>query len=201
MDVFERPVERLIREFMKMPTVGPKTAQRLAFFIIRQPREEVEQLCAAMAEVKETIGQCSRCFNLSEGDLCRICRNEKRDHQILCVVADFRDLAALERSGEYRGVYHVLGGLISPVDGIGPDDLTIASLVERVKSDPCREVIIATSPTINGEATALYIMKVLGSTGVKVTRIAYGIPAGGNLEYADEVTLARAMEGRREMGG
>ncbi len=201
MEVYEKSVERLIREFMKMPTVGPKTAQRLAFFIIRSPKAEVEKFCAALREVKEKVGFCSRCFNLSEGTLCRICANEKRDKHTVCVVADFKDLAAIERSGEYRGVYHVLGGLISPIEGIGPDELKIRELQKRVVHDDVREVILATNPNVNGEATALYISKMLGGTGIRITRIAYGLPVGAHLEFADDITLSRALEGRKELTG
>lgn len=199
MEVYEKPVERLIREFMKMPTVGPKTAQRLAFFIIKSPKSEVEKFCAALMEAKEKIGFCRKCFNLSESSLCRVCASEKRDKQLVCVVADFKDLAAIERSGEYRGVYHVLGGLISPIEGIGPDELRIRELLERIKEESVREVILATNPNVNGEATALYIFKVLSSTGVKITRIAYGLPVGAHLEFADDITLARSLEGRKEL--
>lgn len=200
MDVFERPVQQLIREFMRMPSIGPKTAQRLAFFIIKSSRDDVDRLCSSMTQVKEKIRFCTRCFNLSEADLCRICADDRRDHQLACVVADFRDLAALERTGEYKGVYHVLGGLISPIEGVGPDDIRIAELISRVRDSGIREVILATNPNVNGETTALYITRLLASIpAVKITRIAYGLPAGGHLEYADEVTLARALEGRREV--
>jgi len=200
MDVFERPVQQLIREFMRMPSIGPKTAQRLAFFIIKSSRDDVDRLCSSMIQVKEKIRFCTRCFNLSEADLCRICADDRRDHQLACVVADFRDLAALERTGEYKGVYHVLGGLISPIEGVGPDDIRIAELISRVRDSDIREVILATNPNVNGETTALYITRLLASVpAVKITRIAYGLPAGGHLEYADEVTLARALEGRREV--
>lgn len=200
MDVFERPVQQLIREFMRMPTIGPKTAQRLAFFIIKSSRDDVDRLCSALTQVKEKIRFCTRCFNLSESDLCRICADDRRDHQLACVVADFRDLAALERTGEYKGVYHVLGGLISPIEGVGPDDVRIAELVSRVRESDIREVILATNPNVNGETTALYITRLLASVpALKITRIAYGLPVGGHLEYADEVTLARALEGRREV--
>jgi len=202
MDVFERPVQQLVREFMRMPSVGPKTAQRLAFFIINSSKEDVDRLCSALELVKEKIRFCTRCYNLSEGELCRICRDDRRDSRLICVIADFRDLAALERTGEYKGVYHVLGGLISPIEGVGPDDIKIAELIARVRDEEIREVILATNPNVNGETTALYITRLLAPiTCVKITRIAYGLPAGGHLEYADEVTLARALEGRREVTG
>jgi recombination protein RecR len=200
MDIFEKPVERLIREFMKMPTVGPKTAQRLAFFIVKSPPEEVEKLCTSLAEVKAKIQLCSRCFNLSEGSLCRICRDTKRNAQTLCIVADFKDLAAIERTGEFRGLYHVLGGLISPIDGIGPDDIRLHELIRRVKDDGVEEMILATNPNVNGEATALYITKLLAGSPVKITRIAYGLPVGAHLEFADDITIARALEGRTRFG-
>jgi recombination protein RecR len=202
MDVFERPVQQLVREFMRMPSIGPKTAQRLAFFIINSSKEDVDRLCSALELVKEKIRFCTRCYNLSEGELCRICRDDRRDSRLICVIADFRDLAALERTGEYKGVYHVLGGLISPIEGVGPDDIKIAELIARVRDEEIREVILATNPNVNGETTALYITRLLAPlTSVRITRIAYGLPAGGHLEYADEVTLARALEGRREVTG
>jgi recombination protein RecR len=197
MDVFEKPVERLIKEFMKMPTVGPKTAQRLAFFVIKASKDEVNKLCTALSEVKEKIGTCAKCHNLSEGPLCRICASEKRDRKTICVVADFRDLAALERTGEYRGIYHVLGGLIAPIEGVGPDDIMVNDLIIRIKKEELQEIILAMSSTINGETTALYITRLLEPLGVKVSRLAYGLPAGATLEYADEITLSRALEGRR----
>jgi recombination protein RecR len=200
MDIFEKPVERLIREFTKMPTVGPKTAQRLAFFIIKSPPEEVEKLCAALTEVKEKIRLCTRCFNLAEGPLCRICGDAKRNAKTLCIVADFKDLAAIERTGEFRGLYHVLGGLISPIDGIGPDEIRIHELLTRIKEEGVEEMILATNPNINGEATALYITKLLASSPVKITRIAYGLPVGAHLEFADDITIAKALEGRTSFG-
>jgi len=202
MDVFERPVQQLVREFMRMPSIGPKTAQRLAFFIINSSRDDVDRLCSALTLVKEKIRFCTRCYNLSEDELCRICRDDRRDRKLVCVIADFRDLAALERTGEYKGVYHVLGGLISPIEGVGPDDIKIAELIARVRDEEISEVILATNPNVNGETTALYITRLLAPiTSVKITRIAYGLPAGGHLEYADEITLARALEGRREVTG
>lgn len=199
MDVFEKPVEKLIREFMKMPTIGPKTAQRLAFFIVKSEKSDVDKLCEALSHVKQTIQLCSKCFNLSSGDLCRVCSDDRRDSSTICVIADFKDLAAIERTGEYKGLYHVLGGLISPIEGIGPDDIKIERLVGRVKEEGIKEVILATNPSVNGETTALYITRMLSGISVKITRIAYGIPVGGHLEYADDITLVKALEGRREM--
>lgn len=200
MEVFAKSLEKLIREFTKMPSVGPKSAQRLAFHFVRQSREEAENLCRALMEMKDKIKECSRCHNLAEEELCLICASPSRKPETLCVVSDFRDLAAIERTGRYRGVYHVLGGLISPMDGIGPEDLHIASIAGRIEKEGIEEVIFATSPTINGETTALYIMRLIQGLDVRMTRIAYGIPVGGNLEYADDMTLSRAIEGRQQLG-
>ncbi len=193
------PLARLIDELSKMPTVGPKTAQRLAFHILRISQEEAQDLADAILRVKAEMRQCSTCFSITDVDPCAICANPARSGAALCVVEDPRDVVALERAREFRGRYHVLGGAISPLDGVGPDDLKIAQLVERVRSGRVSEVIVATNPRVEGEATAIYLSRVLKPLGVRVTRIAHGLPVGADLEYADEVTLARALEGRREL--
>ncbi len=193
------PLVRLIEELSKLPTVGPKTAQRLAFHMLSMTPEDAQALAEAILEAKRRIRFCSICANLTEADPCAICTSPKRDRSVICVVETPRDLAALERTREFTGLYHVLQGAISPLDGVGPDDLRIADLMQRVSTGEVREVIIATNPRVEGEATALYLSKVLKPLGVRVTRIAHGLPGGGDLEYADEVTLARALEGRREL--
>jgi recombination protein RecR len=191
------PVNRLINEFAKLPGVGPKTAARLAYFVLRGSREEATALADAIIDVKERIGLCSTCFNLTEDDPCPICSDEQRDRRLICVVEEPLDVVALDRTGEYDGLFHVLHGAISPVDGIGPDQLRIRELVERVRSGQFEEVILATNPNIEGDATAMYIARQLVNYGVTVTRPASGLPVGGDLEYADQVTLGRALSGRR----
>jgi recombination protein RecR len=189
---------RLIEQLQRLPGVGPKSAQRLALHILKRPESEVEALAHALIEAKKQIGLCSVCFHLSADSVCEICRNPNRDNTSICVVADSRDVIALEKTREYKGKYHVLGGVISPIDGIGPEQLTIQALVRRVSQQKIQEVILAISPSIEGETTTLYIGQLL-KPFTKVTRIAFGLPVGGDLEYADEVTLARALEGRREL--
>lgn len=196
---YAEPVARLIAELNKLPGVGPKTAQRLAFHLLYRPAEEVRALAEAILEAKEKIRYCSICGNLTDKDPCLICQDDSRDNSIICVVEEPRDLVALEKTGQFRGRYHVLHGAISPMEGIGPEKLRIRELLERLKDNSVREVVLATNADVEGEATALYLAKILKTVGVKVTRLAYGIPVGGDLEYADEVTLARAFTGRREM--
>lgn len=193
------PVAKLVNELNKLPGVGPKTAQRLSFFILKEAPEEAEKLARAIVEARRSVKYCSVCSSLTDIDPCAICRNENRDRSIVCVVEDPRDVISIERSREFRGVYHVLKGAISPMDGIGPDDLTIKELLERLKDGTVKEVVLATNSSVEGEATAMYIARLIRPMGIKVTRIAHGIPVGGDLEYADEVTLARAFEGRREI--
>lgn len=193
------PVVKLVNELNKLPGIGPKTAQRLAFFILNEPPEEAERLARTIAEARRSVKYCSTCSSLTDTDPCAICRNPSRDKSIICVVEEPRDVISIERSREFRGVYHVLRGAISPMDGIGPDDLTIKQLLERLKYNGIREVVLATNSTVEGEATAMYIARLIHPLGIRVTRIAHGIPVGGDLEYADEVTLARAFEGRREI--
>ncbi|MCY7285780.1 MAG: recombination mediator RecR [Cyanobacteria bacterium CAN_BIN43] len=198
MSVYTRPLARLIEQLQRLPGVGPKTAQRLALHILRRPEAEVEALAQALIEAKQQVGMCSVCFHLSAEPVCDICRSPSRDSSTICVVSDSRDVIALERTREYPGKYHVLGGLISPMDGIGPDQLNITPLVRRVSQQDIKEVIMAISPSVEGETTTLYVGQLV-KPFTKVTRIAFGLPMGGDLEYADEVTLARALEGRREL--
>ena len=200
MDYFPAALENLVEQFAKLPGVGRKSAQRLAFFILDQPEETARDFAAALLEAKTAIGCCPVCQNLTDGDgECPICASSKRDGETVCVVADPRDVAAMERAREYTGRYHVLHGVISPMNHVGPDDLELKSLVERVARGEVREVIMATNPDTEGEATAMYIARLLKPFGVRVTRLAYGIPVGGHLEFADEATLTRALEGRREI--
>jgi recombination protein RecR len=191
-------LSRLMQELEKLPGVGPKTAQRLAFYILSRPKEEMISLANAIIDVKERIKTCKRCFNFSEEELCPICTDENREQSVICVVADALDLMAIESSGAYKGLYHVLQGVISPLDGIGPEELRIKELVERIKTEGVSEVILALNPTVEGEATAHYIANLIRPLGVKITQLAMGIPAGGDLNYADKMTIARALVGRRE---
>ncbi|MCD4783997.1 MAG: recombination mediator RecR [Candidatus Eremiobacteraeota bacterium] len=197
--LLSEPVARLINELMKMPGIGPKSAQRLAYYIIKTKIEDVERLIRALVDVKEKIRQCKICFNLTDSDICEYCRSLDRSDELICVVASAKDIPPIEKAGSFRGKYHVLGGLISPLDGIGPDQLTIKKLLERINQDTIKEIIVATDSDTSGEVTALYIGKILKPLGITVTRLAYGLPMGASLEYADEVTLSRAFEGRREI--
>jgi recombination protein RecR len=193
------PVQALINEFSKLPTIGPKTAARLVFYLLSRPRHEAQSLAEAILVVKDKVRFCSRCFSFTEHDPCDICTDERRDAKTVCVVAEAKDIYAIERTGAYKGRYHVLGGLISPMDGIGPAQLHVKELVERIGAESPREIILATNPNAEGEATALYLSRLLQPLGVTVTRLAYGLPIGGDLDYADEVTLAKALEGRRAL--
>ncbi|MHB1799738.1 MAG: recombination mediator RecR [Vulcanimicrobiaceae bacterium] len=193
------PVASLINEFSKLPTVGPKTAARLVFYLLNRPRSEAQSLAEAILAVKDRVRLCSICFSITEEDPCPLCTDERRDRKLLCVVAEAKDIYSLERTSAYKGRYHVLGGLISPMDGIGPGQLRVKQLVERVGSERPQEIVIATNPNAEGEATALYLSRLLVPLGVTVTRLAYGLPIGGDLDYADEVTLAKALEGRRTL--
>jgi recombination protein RecR len=197
MEQYTAPITKLIEEFAKLPGIGRKTAQRLAFYVIDMKGNEVVELAKAIVNAKKLTKHCKTCGNLTDGDICNICGNFKRDSSIICVVEDVRDIASMERTKEYRGLYHVLHGTISPLDGIGPDEINIKNLISRLNEE-VTEVILATNPTIEGEATAVYISRLIKPLGIKVTRIAHGIPVGGDIEYADELTLMRAMEGRRE---
>jgi recombination protein RecR len=190
-------LERLIQELSRLPGIGPKTAQRLAFHVLRVDRVRAEALAAAVLDVKARIGYCERCYNIAEGPLCAICASPRRDGSVLCVVESAFDVLAVERTSEFSGIYFVLHGVISPIDGIGPEQIHVPQLLDRVRDEGISEVIIATDADIEGEATALYLQRALAPTGARVTRPAHGLPVGGDLEYADELTLARAMAGRR----
>lgn len=199
MNYYIEPIARLINELSRLPGIGGKTAQRLAFHIIDMPKDRVLDLTRAMVRAREEIKYCSVCCNLTDQDPCAICSSHSREQSLICVVKDSRDVIAMEKMRDYKGVYHVLHGSISPMEGIGPDDIQIKELIHRVSSGAVKEVIMATNPDVEGEATAVYISRLLKPMGIKVTRIAHGIPVGGDLEYADEVTLSKALEGRREM--
>lgn len=197
--MYEGPIQDLIDELARLPGIGPKSAQRLAFFLVKTPVEDAQRLAEAIVAAKERVRFCRECFCVAEGDLCRVCRDPGRDPTLICVVEEPKDQAAVEKAGVVKGRYHVLGGAISPLDGIGPDDLRVQELLYRVGRDGVREVILATNPNLEGNATAMYVAGLLKPLGVTVTRLASGLPVGGDLEYADEVTLGQALEGRREM--
>jgi len=197
--ILPEPVERLIVEFSRLPGIGPKTASRLAFFLLRAPKEQSQQLAEALRQMRERITFCDVCYNISESSPCPLCADDGRDRGMICVVEEPLDVIAVERTREFRGLYHVLHGVISPVDGIGPEDLKIEPLMERVRLGGVREVIVATNPNMEGEATAMYLSRLLAPLGIRATRLARGLPMGSDLEYADEVTLSRALEGRREI--
>lgn len=196
---FTPPLARLIEHFQRFPGVGPKSAQRMAFFVLGMNKEDVGKFADALVDAKERVKHCSRCYHLSAQDPCEICMSERREPLVICVVADSKDVIALERTREFKGRYHVLTGLISPLEGKGPDQLSIRELLNRVHADGIKEVILAINPTIEGDATVLYLNNLLKPLGPKITRIAFGLPMGSDLEYADDVTLSRAMEGRREV--
>lgn len=193
------PISKLIEGFMRLPGIGPKTAGRLAFFVLGMEEEDVLDLAKALVRAKRDLRTCSVCGNITDQDPCYICTDNKRDRSVICVVQDTKDLMAMERTREYNGLYHVLHGAISPIEGIGPDELKIPDLLKRLSDDTVQELILATNPNIEGEATAMYLSKLVKPFGLKVTRIAHGLPVGGDLEYADEVTLTKALEGRREV--
>lgn len=199
MDFYASPVAKLIEEFEKLPGIGHKTAQRLAFHVLDLSEEKAMNLSTAIREAKLKTKYCSTCNNLTDADQCNICKNNSRDLSTICVVEDPRDVVAMERTREFKGRYHVLHGAISPMEGIGPEDIKLKELLLRIRDGDVKEIILATNPNIEGEATAMYISKLLKPLGIKTTRIAHGIPVGGDLEYADEVTLAKALEGRREI--
>jgi recombination protein RecR len=196
--MYAGPVQDLVDELSKLPGIGPKTAQRLAFHLLKTGPDEARRLAQTIIELTDRIRFCTRCFNIATAELCDYCSDSRRDQTLVCVVEEPRDIPPVEKTGEFRGLYHVLGGAISPIDGIGPDDLHTAELLERVKQG-VKEVIVATNPNVEGEATAMYLARLLSPLDVRVTRIASGLPVGGDLEYADEVTLGRAFEGRREI--
>ena len=196
---YTKPLAKLIEYFQKLPSIGPKTAQRLALHVIKMPENEVKNFANALIEAKTTISYCDICFNMSSSNPCEICSNPARNKSVICVVAETKDLMAIEKTNEYLGVYHVLQGLISPIDGIGPDDIRIKELLFRVNQNNVNEIILALNPSVEGEATSLYLTKLLKPFNVKVSRIAFGLPMGSELEYVDEMTLARALEGRVEL--
>jgi len=199
MDLFSGALARMINELGKMPGIGPKSAQRLAFYLLRQDRVQVERLAASLIEAKDKIKYCERCFSLSEETLCPICRDPRRDTTSLCIVEEPNDVFSLERTKLYHGRYHVLMGTLSPLEGIGPEELKIKELLQRLQGDLIHEVVVATNPDVEGEATAIYLSRLIKPLGIKVTRLASGLPAGGNLEYADDVTIGQALDGRREL--
>lgn len=197
--IFAGPVQDVIDEFGRLPGIGPKSAQRIAFYLLRVSKQDASRLARAITEMKDRITFCRTCFNIAEGEQCGLCLDDRRDANVLCVVEEPPDIVAIERTGEFRGRYHVLQGAISPIEGIGPDQLRIRELVARLEPEGVHEVIVCTNPNIEGEATAMYLARLLKPLGLRVTRIASGLPVGGDLEYADELTLGRALEGRRSM--
>ncbi|WP_053954906.1 recombination mediator RecR [Inediibacterium massiliense] len=199
MNYYAAPIAKLIDEFSRLPGIGRKTAQRLAFHVLNMNIEDAQNLSQAIVDAKRNTRYCSECANITDMDPCYICRNTHRDSQLICVVEDPKDVIAMEKTKEFEGVYHVLHGAISPMEGIGPEEIKIKELLMRIQGKEIKEIILATNPTIEGEATAMYISKLIKPLGIKVTRIAHGIPVGGDLEYADEVTLSKALEGRREL--
>lgn len=197
--LYAQPIARLIDELARLPGIGPKTAQRLAFHLLYAPREDVRSLAEAMIEARERVRHCSICCNLTDQDPCAICTHPNRDRSVICVVEQSRDVVAMERTREYKGLYHVLQGAIAPAEGVYPDDIRIRELLQRLGDGTVQEIILATDPNLEGEATAMYLARLLQPMGLRVTRIARGLPVGGDLEYADEVTLSKALEGRREL--
>jgi len=195
---YPEPIAKLIEGFTKLPGIGPKSAQRLAFFVLRMEEQEVLDIAKALVHAKKDLHYCSICQNITDVDPCHICQDKKRDHSTICVVQEPKDVIAMEKTREYEGMYHVLNGVISPMEGIGPEELKLKELLHRLEDDTVKELIMATNPNIEGEATAMYISKLVKAFGIKITRIAHGLPVGGDLEYADEVTLIKALEGRRE---
>ncbi|MFA8439010.1 recombination mediator RecR [Pueribacillus sp. YX66] len=196
---YPEPIAKLIDSFMKLPGIGPKTAVRLAFFVLKMKDDDVFEFGKALVNAKRELTHCSVCQNITDRDPCYICDDSSRDRSVICVVQDAKDVNAMEKMREYRGLYHVLHGAISPVDGIGPEDIKVAELLNRLTDEQVKELILATDPNIEGEATAMYIARLVKPVGIKTTRIAHGLPVGGDLEYADEVTLSKALEGRREL--
>lgn len=192
-------ITKLIEQFARLPGIGPKTAQRLSFHVLNMSQQHVEEFAAALLAVKEDIVACPVCYNLTDVEPCRICRDESRDRSLICVVEEPQDVVAFEKTRDYKGLYHVLHGVISPMEGVGPEDLKIKELLKRLGNEEVKEIIVATNPDVEGETTALYLTKLLKPMGIKVTRIAYGVPVGGDLEYADTVTLGRALLGRQEI--
>lgn len=196
---YPEPISKLIDGFAKLPGIGPKTAARLAFFVLKMKEDDVLELAKALVNAKRNLHYCSNCYNITDVDPCHICRDTRRDQTVICIVQEPKDVIAMEKTKEFDGTYHVLHGAISPIEGIGPDELRITELIRRLQDETIQEIILATNPTIEGEATAMYISRLIKPSGIRVTRIAHGLPVGGDLEYADEVTLAKALEGRRDL--
>jgi len=199
MALYIKSVENLINEFRKLPGIGPKSAKRIVFYLLKLSHSDITKLSQALVEMKEKVKICKYCYNLTEEDVCSICRDQSRDKKKICIVEEVSDLIIIEKTGEYKGLYHILGGLLSPIENIGPKEIRIPRLLERIKNDNTEEVIMALNPTVEGESTAMYLKKILSPLGVKVTRLASGLPVGGDLEYADEVTIGRAISDRREL--
>lgn len=199
MSYYSPSIEKLVEAFERLPSIGHKTAVRLAFHMLDLTEKEIQEFIGSITEAKKNLKYCSKCYNISDTDPCIICANPKRDESIICVVEDVKDIIAMEKTHEFKGVYHVLHGSISPMNGVGPDDIKLKELLERLHPETVKEIILATNPRVEGEATAMYISKLVKPLGIKVTRIAHGIPVGGDLEYTDEITLTKALEGRREL--
>lgn len=197
--IYPKSIAALIEQFQKFPSVGPKSAQRMAFYLLRMPKSDVENFARAVIEAKEKTKTCEICYNISSASPCEICSSTSRDRSVICVVAESKDLIAIEKTNEYKGLYHVLQGLISPIDGIGAEDIRIKELLSRLTDEQVKEVILAISPSVEGEATSLYLTRLIKPFGIKVSRIAFGLPVGADIEYADEITIAKAIEGRREI--
>jgi len=199
MALYIKSVENLINEFRKLPGIGPKSAKRIVFFLLKLSHSDIVKFSKNLIEMKEKVKFCSQCYSLTEEDICHICRDQSRDRKKICIVEEVSDVIIVEKTGEYKGLYHILGGLLSPIENVGPDEIRVPRLLERVKANNIEEVIIAVNPTVEGESTAMYLKKILVPLGVKVTKLASGLPVGGDLEYADEVTIGRAISDRREL--
>ncbi|MBE3113849.1 MAG: recombination protein RecR [Actinobacteria bacterium] len=199
MALYIKSVENLINEFRKLPGIGPKSAKRIVFFLLKLSHSDIVKFSKNLIEMKEKVKFCSQCYSLTEEDICHICRDQSRDRKKICIVEEVSDVIIVEKTGEYKGLYHILGGLLSPIENVGPDEIRVPRLLERVKANNIEEVIIAVNPTVEGESTGMYLKKILSPLGVKVTKLASGIPVGGDLEYADEITIGRAISDRREL--
>ncbi len=199
MALYIKSVENLINEFRKLPGIGPKSAKRIVFFLLKLSHDDIVKFSKSLVEMKEKVKVCKSCFSLTEEEICNICKDQSRDRKKICIVEEVSDVMIIEKTGEYRGLYHVLGGLLSPIENIGPGEIRVPKLLERIKTENIEEVIIALNPTVEGESTAMYLKKVLSPSGVKITRLASGLPVGGDLEYADEITIGRAISDRREL--
>jgi recombination protein RecR len=192
-------IENLMEEFRKLPGIGPKSARRIVFYLLKQPYDDVEKFSSALIDMKKNVRFCKKCFNVSEDDICPICQNETRDRQLICLVEKISDVMVIESTGEFKGLYHVLGGLLSPIENIGPEEIKIPQLISRIKENNVKEIILALNPTVEGDSTATYISKILKPFNIKITKLASGLPVGGDIEYADQITVGRALAGRREL--